>query len=89
MSATQSKAKCAHASTCVSKNEAPWDSECFCCPAQVDVHAHGTENTRLPFQNMLMCWRYLVRFPLVERGYVVSEIGSVVDPSLMPALDSY
>lgn len=28
-------------------------------------------------------------FPLVERGYAVLEIESVVDPNLMPALDSY
>lgn len=32
---------------------------------------------------MLMWWRYLVGFPLLERGYVVSEIQSVVDPDLM------
>lgn len=27
-----------------------------------------TENTRIPFQNMLKCWRYLVSFPVVEKG---------------------
>lgn len=47
------------------------------------LHTHGT---RIPFG---MCWRYLVGFPLVERAYVVSEMQSVVDPNLMPALDSY
>ena len=64
-------------------------TEYFCYIAHVNVHTHLIENMRIPFQSLLMCWRYLVGFPLVERGYVVSEIESMVDPNSMPALDSY
>lgn len=72
-----------------SKNVALYDGEYFCYIAHVNVHTNLIESIRIPFQNLLMCWRDLVGFPLVERAYVVSEIESMVDPKLMLTLDSY
>jgi len=65
------------------------DCEHFCYIAHVSVHANFRENMIIPFQSLLMCWRYLAGFPRVESVYVVAEIESMVNPNLMLTLDSY
>lgn len=65
------------------------DCEYFCCIAHVNVHSRLIEKLRITFQNLLMCWRYVVGFPLVGRGDIISEIELTADPNSTPTLDSY